>query len=138
MNRELLFYFDFKKDAKSIKCPSKDCGVLSPVEDWADTEVECLDCRYNHHYAIKCPACGEKFDHIHNGHKVNRANSNITRGRYFNGKWYLRHDQIVIAENVIGLEDPLEPCPHCKWPRGRDENGAYICPCPGCGDEIPF
>ncbi len=32
----------------------------------------------------------------------------------------------------------LKPCEKCKKPRGEDEHGAYICPCPHCGDEIPF
>ncbi len=32
----------------------------------------------------------------------------------------------------------LKPCEKCKKPRGEDERGAYICPCPHCGDEIPF
>lgn len=35
-------------------------------------------------------------------------------------------------------EEKLTPCPECKKPRGEEENGAYICPCPHCGDEAPF
>ncbi len=35
-------------------------------------------------------------------------------------------------------EEKLAPCPACKKPRGEEENGAYICPCPHCGDEAPF
>lgn len=29
-------------------------------------------------------------------------------------------------------------CPKCKQPRGEDEHGTYICPCPHCGDDIQF
>lgn len=35
-------------------------------------------------------------------------------------------------------KEKLKPCPTCKKPRGEDEHGSYICPCPNCGDEIPF
>lgn len=37
-------------------------------------------------------------------------------------------------------EDPesLKPCPQCMKPRGKEKNGALICPCPHCGDSIPF
>lgn len=35
----------------------------------------------------------------------------------------------------------LTPCPKCKKPRGENEDGLWICPCPHCGcndDGIPF
>lgn len=35
-------------------------------------------------------------------------------------------------------ENHIVPCPVCKKPRGEDENGALICPCPHCGCEVPF
>ncbi len=31
-----------------------------------------------------------------------------------------------------------EPCHDCKKPRELVEFGAFICPCPHCGDECPF
>jgi len=47
------------------------------------------------------------------------------------------HD-LCCSDNFRAAERKLTPCPECKKPRGEDENGAYICPCPHCGCEIPF
>jgi len=55
-----------------------------------------------------------------------------------------------ISESALGLADALlaelekpdiidlKPCPKCGKPRGEDTSGCWICPCPHCGDEIPF
>ena len=53
-------------------------------------------------------------------------------------------DCIWITEHEININygyqaaEKLAPCPECKKPRGEDEQGAYICPCPHCGCDIPF
>lgn len=47
-------------DSCAIRCP--DCGELSPLADWQESEVCCEDC--GSHAAMKCPRCSAKFDHV--------------------------------------------------------------------------
>lgn len=77
MDRSNLYLFDFKEDAKSIRCPNDACNSLLKVEDWIDSSVGCEDC--GDHYAIECPVCGKRFDHILDGYAVEDANHNISR-----------------------------------------------------------
>ena len=35
-------------------------------------------------------------------------------------------------------ERQSKPCPECKNLRGIDEDGAFVCDCKHCGDEVPF
>lgn len=47
----------------------------------------------------------------------------------------------IVSQKVSNFLNDLEklaPCHVCKKPRGEEENGAYVCPCPHCGDEAPF
>lgn len=43
-------------------------------------------------------------------------------------------------ENLKAIEEKFSLCQntHCKKPRGRYSDGSYVCPCPHCGDAIPF
>lgn len=56
-----LWSFDPELSLESeIRCP--ECGVWTFYEEWAQTEVGCEDC--GSHDALKCPKCGECFDHV--------------------------------------------------------------------------
>ena len=62
---------------QSWTCP--DCGVSSPVQDWAETETACEDC--GTHDARRCPACGEPFDHVRGSAKIAEATAATAPGR---------------------------------------------------------
>ncbi len=62
-------------------------------------------------------------------------------------KKYLKEDRSYLLLTDFGesfvfrkgeSEEKLTPCPKCKNPRGEDEHGTLVCPCPHCGDETPF
>lgn len=48
-------------DASLIECP--ECRETSPLSEWRESEVGCEDC--GTHAAMRCPRCGELFDHVH-------------------------------------------------------------------------
>ena len=41
-------------------CP--ECREATPSFQWEETEVNCEDC--GSHLAVRCPECGEAFDHV--------------------------------------------------------------------------
>ena len=46
--------------ADALACPK--CGADVPRAEWEETEVGCDMC--GTHLAIRCPECGEAFDHV--------------------------------------------------------------------------
>ena len=43
-----------------LKCP--ECGEWHNHNEWKEAEVYCILC--GEHYAMKCPSCEERFDHV--------------------------------------------------------------------------
>jgi ribosomal protein S27E len=56
-------------DESALLCP--ECDTISPTADWPDTEVGCELC--GEHQAIKCPNCGERFEHVWGYDMIRRA-----------------------------------------------------------------
>ncbi len=54
MNGKEVLELDF------IICP--ECNAKTEAQDWLESEVECEDC--GSHGALRCPSCGEDFDHV--------------------------------------------------------------------------
>jgi hypothetical protein len=50
-------------------CP--ECGVASPVKDWAERRAYCEDC--GDHDGRECPACEEVLDHVWGATKIAEA-----------------------------------------------------------------
>ena len=81
-------------------------------------------------------------DHIDHPYEVTIGSKSWTEGK---GQKYKKQILNKIKIAVIRLqlaaemaEEKLIPCPTCKKPRGEEENGSLICPCPHCGDKVPF
>jgi DNA-directed RNA polymerase subunit RPC12/RpoP len=51
---------DWFPDGDPLPCP--ECKAAVPREAWEDTEVGCEDC--GTHAAIRCPECGQTFEHV--------------------------------------------------------------------------
>lgn len=54
-------------------CPK--CEEASPLGEWSDCEVGCELC--GTHDGVKCPKCGESFEHVWGYDQIRDAQSKI-------------------------------------------------------------
>lgn len=60
MTRPNSMHLFVPDSVESVRCP--ECGVTTSADEWTESVVGCEVC--GEHSAIRCPKCGEDFEHV--------------------------------------------------------------------------
>lgn len=145
----------FNPHSRCPECRERDDKIktlVNPlINEWWESKGENLNL---YHYAMQIYRMGMRNEHLSDSEKTGEIDrrkrykftppENVLRfltkelrerNGEISGHWDV---DLFINGWLTEIEEKLSPCLICKEPRGYDEHGAAICPCPHCGDKIPF